>query len=497
MNTSTPLRTRFAPSPTGFLHIGSLRTALYAYLFAKKNNGAFILRIEDTDQTRQVAGATESLINILHSFDLNYDEGPDVGGPHQPYIQSQRVKIHQKHAQLLLENNHAYRCFCTKERLEAMRLSQQNRKQAPMYDQTCRHLSESEIKEKLDSAMPFVIRQKIPANRRIIFQDLVRGQIEIDSNTIDDQVLLKSAGFPTYHLANVVDDHLMEINYVIRAEEWLPSTPKHILLYEAFDWAPPHFAHLPLLLNPDKSKLSKRQGDVAVEDYLKKGYLKETIINFVALLGWNPGSGEQKEIFSLAELIARFSLEKVQKAGAIFNIEKLNWMNGHYIRSLSVSELTTKILPFLEKEPWFPESPYHADTAYLESCVAMEQQRLKKLSEAPPLLKFLLIDELQYPIDLFINEKMKVDLEMAKTALSKSLPALEKLENYDSETAIKEQLTTVINELGVTNGQILWPLRSALSGAPHSPGVFEIIHVLGKKRSLERIQAGLKLLNTN
>ncbi len=329
------IKTRFAPSPTGYLHVGGLRTALYAYLFAKKNNGKFILRIEDTDQKRFVEGATENLINTLKWAGLEYDEGPNLDGSDKgefgPYTQSKRTEIYKEHANKLIESGHAYRCFCTKERLEEMREQQQKNKNAPMYDRHCCDLPESEIKANLEEGKVFVVRQKIPYEL-IKFKDLIRGNVQFHGKTIDDQVLVKSDGYPTYHLANVVDDHLMGITHVIRAEEWLPSTPKHIALYHAFGWEVPEFAHLPLLLNDDRSKLSKRQGDVAVEEYIKKGYLQESVINFVVFLGWNPGSGNEQEIFNMEELIKIFDLEKVHKAGAVFNLEKLDWFNWKWLK---------------------------------------------------------------------------------------------------------------------------------------------------------------------
>ncbi|HLG25336.1 MAG TPA: glutamate--tRNA ligase, partial [Candidatus Gracilibacteria bacterium] len=297
------VRTRFAPSPTGYLHVGGLRTALYSYLYARQNKGRFLLRIEDTDQKRYVEGAVESLINTLTTVGISFDEGPGVGGDHGPYIQSERTEMYREHAQKLIELKAAYPCFCTAERLVQMRERQTAAKKAPMYDRTCLNLSASEIEEKKKAGTPFVIRQKIPHGRKVQFKDHVRGVVSFETSTVDDQVLMKSDNFPTYHLANVVDDHFMQITHVIRGEEWLPSTPKHLLLYEAFGWTPPEYAHLPLLLNKDKSKLSKRQGDVSVESYLEKGYSKEALINFVALLGWHPGAGIEKEIFSMEELI--------------------------------------------------------------------------------------------------------------------------------------------------------------------------------------------------
>ncbi|MEK7548111.1 MAG: glutamate--tRNA ligase, partial [Patescibacteria group bacterium] len=321
------------PSPTGYLHVGGLRTALYCYLFARKNGGKFILRIEDTDRERYVEGAVENLINTLEWVGLAYDEGPtkdgkDIGNL-GPYTQSKRTEIYRKYAQELIDKGHAYRCFCTKERLEEMRKRQEENHLAPMYDRKCLELPKSEVETNIKAGIPFVIRQKMPYET-IKFKDLIRGNIQFDGKTVDDQILMKSDGFPTYHLANVVDDHLMEITHVIRGEEWLPSTPKHIALYKSFGWNPPEFAHLPLLLNADKTKLSKRQGHVAVEEYIKEGYLKEAIINFVVFLGWNPGSGEENEIYTLDQLEKAFTLDKVHKAGAIFNLEKLDWFNWRW-----------------------------------------------------------------------------------------------------------------------------------------------------------------------
>lgn len=481
------IRTRFAPSPTGFLHVGGLRTALYNYLFAKQKKGKFILRIEDTDQKRHVENAMENLINTLKKIGLDFDEGPEKKGNLGPYIQSQRIEIYQKHAEKLLESEKAYHCFCTPERLEEMRASQQAQKKAPMYDRKCLNLKPAEIEEKLKAKIPFVIRQKIPQGQNLKFEDIIHGTLRFNTTTIDDQVLVKSDGFPTYHLANVVDDHLMETSHVIRGEEWLPSTPKHILLYEAFGWDIPKFAHLPLLLNKDRSKLSKRQGDIAAEDFLKKGYLKEALINFIALLGWNKGEGSEQEIFSMEELIKEFDLTRVQKSGAVFDTEKLNWINGKYIRKLSVDELTDKIIPYLKVKI--------DDRKYLEKCIALIQDRLKNLSEAPELLKFFLVDKLEYDKSLFEHEKMQVDLKMASKALENTLPALEKLEDYEDEKKVQEYLIQVIEELDVQTGQVLWPIRVALTGEKFSPGVFEVIRVLGKEKTLQRIKEGIELIS--
>jgi glutamyl-tRNA synthetase len=473
--------TRFAPSPTGFLHVGGLRTALYAYLFAKQNKGRFILRIEDTDQKRYVEGAVESLKKTLEFFDLNWDEGP--------YFQSQRSELYQSHAKELLEKGKAYRCFCTEEDLEKMREEQSKLKLAPKYDRRCLELSPETIQAHLELGKPFVIRQLIPYEE-VVFQDLIRGEMRFHGKDVDDQVLIKSDGLPTYHLANVVDDHSMGVTHVIRGEEWLPSTPKHLWLYQALGWTPPLFAHLPLLLNPDRSKLSKRQGDVAAEDYINKGYLKEAMINFIAFLGWNPGTEE--ELFSMEDLIQGFSLDRVQKAGAVFNLEKLDWLNGHYLRAKTPKALLELILPYLEKEEWYKASMLDSLTQDQKMAfVTSVQSRMKTLCDGPAMLRPFLLTELDYKTELFLSEKMKVDKATVILALENALPALHAHSDFSSEEALKDCLIKVIEKMGLKNGQVLWPLRVALSNEEYSPGVFELLRVLGKEISLKRLQSAL------
>lgn len=337
MINETP-RVRFAPSPTGYLHVGGLRTALFNYLFAKKNNGTFVLRIEDTDRNRFVEGAVDNLISALKWAGLEFDEGPEIGGNFGPYMQSHRLDIYKKYAEELILKGKAYYCFCSPERLKKLREEQEKQKLPQVkYDKHCLHLSESEVAKNLAEGIANVVRLNVESDKTIQFDDIVRDYVEFESNNVDDQVLIKGDGFPTYHLANVVDDHLMKITHVIRGEEWLSSTPKHVLLYDAFQWERPIFVHLPLLLNPDRSKLSKRQGDVAVEDYRDKGYLKDALINFVALLGWN--AGDDKEFYSIEELIESFSLERVNKAGAVFDLQKLNWLNAEHLRNKPDSDI--------------------------------------------------------------------------------------------------------------------------------------------------------------
>ncbi len=520
------IRTRFAPSPTGFLHIGGLRTALYNFLFAHKNKGTFILRIEDTDQARYVEGALESLLRTLQQMGLPYAEGPEKNGDFGPYIQSQRTELYRQHAQALLAKKSAYLCFCSSERLDAMRQRQTELKLAPMYDRTCLNLSAEEIETKKQSGAPYVIRQKIPRGGKLKFKDLIRGTVQFDTSTIDDQVLMKSDNFPTYHLANVVDDHLMEITHVIRGEEWLPSAPKHLLLYEAFGWQPPEFAHIPLLLNKDKTKLSKRQGDVSVESYLQQGYLPAAIINFIALLGWHPGKGEEQEIFSLEELIEKFSLENVHKAGAIFDVEKLNWFNFqwqkrlHHEALLSIAkeldpQATTEVnkknetvykFTSLEKEAIFnekrgilllkiceaylPKEWLEQKELLLKALITIEEKILKTPKETKQNLEpYFAMKE--YSTDLVLNPKMQVDKEIVGKALQASLKALENFNDYQQLEKIQNYLLELAQTLELKPGQLLWPMRVALSGEQFSPGVFELIWALGETETLNRLKKAL------
>jgi len=523
------IRTRFAPSPTGFLHVGGLRTALYNYLFARKNNGKFILRIEDTDRNRIVENAVENLLETLKWIGLEFDEGPIYGGPYAPYIQSERFNIYKKYADELLKSGAAYRCFCTPERLEEMRKEQEHRHEAPMYDRKCLGLSTVEIEKNLASGVPFVIRQKIPHERTIKIEDLIRGNVYFDCKTIDDQILVKSDGYPTYHLANVVDDHLMEISHVIRGEEWLPSTPKHILLYEAFGWEPPKFAHIPLLLNPDRTKLSKRQNDVSVEEYRAKGYLKEAVINFIAFLGWHPGKNITKEIYSLEELIKEFSLEQVHKSGAIFNIKKLDWYNWQWRRKIyfeklnamaHIQEPTVKIsadtkenhaYTFKKPETFekfqllrgaellkIAEQYINPDwkkerELLLKALVTIEEKILQQPQKTSDYVKFYFEDPTPNK-SLILNEKMQVDEKTARMALTEAVVALEKLNDYYQEK-IQKELMDVISRLGFTNGQVLWPIRVALTGEQFSPGAFEVIWALGKNRTLARLKSAINIFN--
>lgn len=475
------IRTRFAPSPTGFLHIGGLRTALYSYLFAKQHGGKFILRIEDTDTKRGVEGAVEAIISGLKWAGLNYDEGP--------YFQSQRLDIYKKYAMELIKNKHAYYCFCREETLEQMRQEQIANHQIPKYDRRCCLLSNSEIRGKLKAKEPHVIRMKIPDNRVIEINDIVRGKVLYNSDELDDQVLLKSDGYPTYHLAVVVDDHLMEISHVTRTEEWLPSTPKHILLYEFFGWPEPKWAHLPLLLNPDRTKMSKRKGDVALNSYIEKGYLPEAMKNFLAFLGWNPGT--EKEIYSMKELLKDFSLQKVQKSGAIFNIEKLDWFNGYYIRQMPPIELVKKIIPFLVKAKLIEEDKY--DFNYIKKIITLEQPRLKKFSEIGERTGFFFKIPQFEPELLIWHDMLFKDvitfLNISRETLAKINE--NKFNRKNLEIILLRETEKIKNK---DKGRLLWPLRVALTGLKASPDPFEILEILGKKESLKRIEAAIKKL---
>ncbi len=472
------IRTRFAPSPTGYLHVGGLRTALYNFLFAKKNNGKFILRIEDTDRSRYVEGAVENLIQTLKWCDLYYDEGPDVGGPYRPYIQSQRLEIYQKYAKELVEKGHAYYCFCSPERLAQLREEQQKLKVPQIkYDKHCLNLSQKEIQIKLERNEPYVIRLNVPENQNVKFYDIIREEVEFETNNIDDQVLLKSDGFPTYHLANVVDDHLMNITHVIRGEEWLSSTPKHILLYNFFGWELPQFAHLPLLLNPDRSKLSKRQGDVAVEDYRAKGYLKEALVNFVALLGWN--AGDDREFYYLDELIEKFSLERVNKSGAVFDLNKLLWLNGEHIRKKSIDEL----LPILREE--LSKTKYatkNFSDDYLKLVIEAMHERIDFVHE--------ILTKSYYFFERPTNYEEKAIQKNwnAETAelLQHLIDEFEKIENPTKEK-YEEALNTLAEKLNIGKGKLIHPLRLALSGTSAGPGIYDIIFILGKEEVKQRI----------
>ncbi len=473
-------RVRFAPSPTGHLHIGGLRTALYNYLFARRFGGQFILRIEDTDRSRFVEGAAENLASTLAWAGLRFDEGPGIGGAAGPYVQSERTAVYSAHAQRLLDEGKAYRCFCTPEELDTARQASSAEKKDSAYDRRCRVLTEEEIGQRLRDGMPFTIRMKVPLVGQIQFTDLIRGEITVHYDSIDDQVLVKSDGFPTYHLANVVDDHLMGITHVIRGEEWLPSTPKHRLLYEFFGWDAPAFAHLPLLLNEDRSKLSKRQGDVAVEDYRSKGYLPAALLNFVVLLGWNPG--DDRELFSLAELEQAFSLERVSKSGAVFTIEKLNWFNAQYLRSLAPTELAAYCAPWMRAAGF--DTRDDARTAAVASAFA---SYLTLPSDIAPYLRFLTIATVTIERD---EDRALLAAPESQSVLTRFAYLAELQEPWERE-AVKAMIKRLQQDTGVKGKNLFMPLRLALSGEEHGPDLGVIAELLGRETCLRRVRAQL------
>ncbi|MCQ1529980.1 glutamate--tRNA ligase [Lutispora saccharofermentans] len=477
------VRTRYAPSPTGYMHVGNLRTALYAYLIAKHDGGDFILRIEDTDQGRYVEGAVDVIYNALRLSGLIHDEGPDIGGPVGPYVQSERKPLYKEYAEKLVEKGEAYYCFCTEERLEALRSQAEALKTPYKYDKHCLGLSTEEIKEKLSNGEPYVIRQNNPKTGVTTFDDDIYGSISVDNAELDDMILLKSDGMPTYNFANVVDDHLMGITHVVRGSEYLSSSPKYNRLYEAFGWNIPVYVHCPPIMRDAHNKLSKRKGDASFEDLLEKGFLKEAVMNYIALLGWNPGTDQ--EIFSLKELIEIFDYRKINKAPAMFDMEKLKWMNGEYIRKLSLDEFHEMAMPYY-KETLKKEYDYKKISELLHT-------RTEIMTDIPSQLDFF--DELpEYSIEMYVHKKMKTDYAISIANLEKALPVLKALEVWNLDN-IRDSITKLIEELGVKNGQVLWPIRTAVSGKSFTPGgAYEIADILGKDETIRRIEIGIEKL---
>lgn len=482
------VRLRFAPSPTGFIHIGSIRTALYNYLFARNNNGKFILRIEDTDQTRFVEGAIENLIESLHWAGIEYDEGVFVEdgkivqkGDHGPYIQSERLDIYRKYVDELIEKGHAYYCFCSKERLEQVREEQKIKGLVPKYDGFCRNISIEEAKKRIANGEEYVVRLKLPQNYDVKFHDLVRGDIVINTDDIDDQVLLKSDGYPTYHMAVVVDDHLMEITHIVRGEEWLPSTPKHIYLYEVFGWEKPVYVHLPTVLNKDRKKLSKRQGDVSVEDFKDKGYLPEGLVNYLALVGWSPE--DNQEILSMEELIQKFSFERVSKTGGIFDKDKLDWVNGHYIRSSSVERITDMAIPYLIKADFIDREFVQDKYEWLKLLVHTVQESLNTVSEVVNKVEFIFKDY----VDIVEEDALEIIKgEQVGIVLTAIKEELNNIEEIDEEHA-KGFMKIIQKATGVKGKNLFMPARVALTGMAHGPEFVNILVLLGKENILKRI----------
>ena len=486
------IRDRFAPSPTGNVHVGSLRTALYNYLFAKKNNGQFLLRLEDTDRTRYEEGAVENLLDALMVTGVVPDEGlfEEDGkiiqkGDYGPYIQSERLDIYKKYIDQLLENGQAYYCFCTKERLDEVREKQKAAGETPRYDGHCRNLPREEVEARVAAGEPYVIRLKLPEDHVVAFDDAVRGRIEINTNDLDDQVLIKTDGFPTYHFAVVVDDHLMGITHVIRGEEWLPSTPKHVYLYECFGWEQPQYVHLSNILNDDHKKLSKRQGDVSVGDFLKKGYLPEALINFLALLGWSPEN--EQEIFSMDELIEAFDLSRINKSGAVFDRAKLDWMNAHYIKELPIEELTGCMIPYLLNAGYITEVDVQNRMPWLEKVGELMRERLNYFAQVPEETKML------FDRNFEITDSESLDILKEETVPVLFNALVEKI--TESDMVDTERAKAILKEIQKEykaekiKGKMLYmPTRIMLTGEMHGPDLTLIMDVLGKEELLLRLE---------
>ena len=478
------VRTRFAPSPTGYLHLGGLRTALYTYLFTKKNNGVFILRIEDTDQERLVQGATEKIYKSLKLAGLNWDEGPDVGGPVGPYIQSERKDMYLPYAQQLVREGKAYYCFCTKEELAERRAAAEAEGKTWKYDKHCLHLSPEEIQAKLDAGVPYVIRQNIPESGEASFDDVLYGHISVDCSELDDNVLIKADGLPTYNFANVIDDHIMGITHVLRGNEYLSSTPKYNLLYDAFGWEKPVYIHLTPVMADSTRKLSKRHGDPSFEDLLDEGYLKDAVVNYISLVGWNPG--DNREFFTMDELIEAFSLEGLSKSPAIFDKNKCRWMNAEYIRRMTPEEFTAAAMPWYEK----------AGIAHMDKDILQRnlQPRVEVFGELPAMVDFLTRMP-EFGEELYFSKKMKTNADTARRDLPVIIDTLEKLPEW-TEESVHTALLNLAAEQGVKNGVILWPARIAMAGKLVTPcGAIEIAVLLGREETLRRMKDSLAKLN--
>ena len=479
------IRTRYAPSPTGFMHVGNLRTALYEYLIAKSEGGKFILRIEDTDRERLVEGAVDVIYNTLKVAGLNHDEGPDVGGDFGPYVQSERRDMYLPYAEQLIKEGKAYRCFCTKERLAE--LSEES--VGGGYDGHCRDLPQEEIDRLLKEGVPYVIRQKMPKEGSTTFSDAVFGEITVENSELTDQILIKSDGYPTYNFANVIDDHTMGITHVVRGCEYLSSTPKYNLLYEAFGWEIPTYVHLPLIMGKNEdgsvSKLSKRHGATGFEDLVADGYLPEAVINYIALLGWCPKTNQ--EIFTLKELCENFHVDEISKSPSVFDYDKLSWVNSEYLRNMTAEEFTTVASPYYEQV-------FGKGNAPAEKLTAILQQRTVKLTDIPPMIEFF-VTLPEYDKELYVNKKSKTNLENAPAILQAVYDELKVLENWNCDD-IKELLISMAERMELKNGTVMWPARIAVAGKTVTPGgAVEILDILGKEESLRRMETGLAKLN--
>ena len=476
------VRTRFAPSPTGYMHLGGMRTALYTYLFTRKNHGKFILRIEDTDQARYVEGATDVIYRTLKDIGLVWDEGPDVGGDYGPYIQSERKGMYLPYAQQLVRDGKAYYCFCTKEELDKRRAEAEAKGETFKYDKHCLNMPREEVERRLAAGEPYVIRQNVPTQGEASFDDIIFGHIAVDCSVLDDMILIKADGMPTYNFANVIDDHTMGITHVMRGSEYLSSTPKYNLLYDAFGWEKPAYIHLTNIMRDAQHKLSKRTGDAYYEDYIAKGYLKDAILNYIALLGWNPG--DDREFFTLDELIEAFSLEGLSKSPAIFDVNKLTWMNAEYIRRLEPNEFNRYAQPWYEKAG--------IDAMNKETLCRILQPRVEFFAQLPEMVDFLVKLDEEYDVAMFTNKKSKTNPEVSLGVLNMAIDALNALETWE-EAAIHDTLIGLAEKNGLKNGTMLWPVRIALAGKQVTPGgAIEIAYLLGKDESLRRLELGRK-----
>ena len=478
------IRTRFAPSPTGYMHVGNLRTALFTYLLAKHDGGTFILRIEDTDQEREVAGATDLIYKTLRQVGLNYDEGPDVGGNYGPYIQSERRGMYKKYAEELVDKGGAYYCFCTKDRLDAARAEAEKAGTTFKYDKHCLHLSKDEVAQKLSAGEPWVIRQNIPPEGVTGFDDVLYGHVEVECKTLDDNVLLKADGMPTYNFANVIDDHQMSITHVMRGTEYLSSAPKYNLLYQAFGWDVPLYIHVTPVMRDAQHKLSKRAGDPTFEDLRAMGYLDSAIMNYIALLGWSPST--DAEFFTLPELVEAFDIKGLSKSPSIFDIGKLTWMNGEYIKKLDPAEYLAIATPWFDKVLDPQKIEYKRLAELLQS-------RTEVFKDVPEMVDFLGAMP-EFDTELYTHKKMKTNPEVALDALTKMRPVLDSVTDW-TETAIHDALMAAIAEAGMKNGQVLWPLRIAISGKASTPGgAIEIAYLLGKAETMARLDRSIAKL---
>jgi glutamyl-tRNA synthetase len=497
---SSSVRVRFAPSPTGLLHIGGARTALFNWLLAhgqarrEGREAAFLLRIEDTDRNRYVEGAEQGIVDILRWFGLEWDEGPDVGGPLGPYRQSERTDLYRQHAAQLLETGHAYRCFCTPERLQRVREEQTARKQAPGYDRFCRNLTAQQVQSNLAAGMPFSVRFRMPLAGETQVVDLLRGEIAFQNANLEDLILLKSDGYPTYHLANVVDDHLMAISHILRGEEWIPTAPIHVRLYDAFGWDTPQFAHMPLILAPGGGKLSKRHGSTAMEEFRAQGYLPEALMNYLALLGWSLDG--TSELFSRDDLLETFTLERVNPSPGTFDYNKLRWFNQQYINHvLALDELTLRVMPFLAEAGLVAPGPFvpdHPEFSRVQPVVALLKDRLQTLAEAPDLMTYFLQPELvPYDPALLVPKKMtREDALSALEAVAALLPEVD----LDDEETTEVRFRTLADSLGLKPGSLFMPVRVAVTGRTQSPGLFETLRVIGAERVRARVAGAIERL---